>query len=240
MGPLLRIVGLVMVLGGLFLLVQAIDEGTISGMVFSVALLAIGAYALISGASESGASPRASGGAGFSSVPGPPPRGRPDSKVCPDCAEAVNSAARKCRYCGYMFDESTIVAPPSVPPLPNSSASTGAHERLARTLGIPGEDLASTSDPGASSKKFTPPRGFDLYKAGLRASIRTPADAWLRSLSPAYTVTSLRLFRTYGRQWCGQCGELLMPRISAWGQVDELWRCSGCGISAPPVPRPLT
>jgi hypothetical protein len=28
----------------------------------------------------------------------------PDYKQCPDCAEQVLSAARKCRYCGYRFD----------------------------------------------------------------------------------------------------------------------------------------
>jgi hypothetical protein len=28
----------------------------------------------------------------------------PDVKACPDCAESVRSAARKCRYCGYRFD----------------------------------------------------------------------------------------------------------------------------------------
>lgn len=28
----------------------------------------------------------------------------PASKVCPDCAEEVKAAARKCRFCGYRFD----------------------------------------------------------------------------------------------------------------------------------------
>jgi hypothetical protein len=28
----------------------------------------------------------------------------PDYKQCPDCAEQVLAAARKCRYCGYRFD----------------------------------------------------------------------------------------------------------------------------------------
>jgi hypothetical protein len=28
----------------------------------------------------------------------------PDSKVCPDCAEEVKAAAKKCRFCDYIFE----------------------------------------------------------------------------------------------------------------------------------------
>jgi hypothetical protein len=30
----------------------------------------------------------------------------PEHKLCPDCAEQVRAAARKCRFCGYMFETS--------------------------------------------------------------------------------------------------------------------------------------
>src|SRR5689334_12319627 len=30
-----------------------------------------------------------------------------ETKVCPDCAEAVKTAARKCRFCGYEFAPSS-------------------------------------------------------------------------------------------------------------------------------------
>jgi hypothetical protein len=31
-----------------------------------------------------------------------------DVKACPDCAEAVRAAARKCRFCGYEFDKDHV------------------------------------------------------------------------------------------------------------------------------------
>lgn len=31
----------------------------------------------------------------------------PDFKTCPDCAEQVRYAARKCRFCGYSFEQAT-------------------------------------------------------------------------------------------------------------------------------------
>jgi hypothetical protein len=36
-------------------------------------------------------------------LPTPP---LPETKTCPDCAEEVRFAARKCRFCGFRFEPS--------------------------------------------------------------------------------------------------------------------------------------
>lgn len=49
----------------------------------------------------SGAAPAAPASTGAS----PPSSGSDGMKTCPDCAEEVRIAARKCRFCGYMFED---------------------------------------------------------------------------------------------------------------------------------------
>lgn len=38
------------------------------------------------------------------------------TKTCPDCAEEVRAAARKCRFCGFIFPQSQEAQPPSASP----------------------------------------------------------------------------------------------------------------------------
>lgn len=110
MGPLLKIVGLLAALVGFYLAVATLSGGSISGLVFALALLAIGAYALISGTTVESSEPGNWSGTGFGSHPSSSgPTGVAGLKSCPDCAESVRASARKCRYCGFWFAESTIV-----------------------------------------------------------------------------------------------------------------------------------
>jgi hypothetical protein len=39
-------------------------------------------------------------------TPSPKETATGDFKICPDCAEEIRFAARKCRFCGYRYDES--------------------------------------------------------------------------------------------------------------------------------------
>jgi hypothetical protein len=32
----------------------------------------------------------------------------PEFKTCPDCADQIRFAARKCRFCGYMFESAEV------------------------------------------------------------------------------------------------------------------------------------
>lgn len=91
MGSLLKVIGLGVVLAAGLLGVAGLASGSIGLVAFAVLLGMVGAYALVAGAREGG-------GTG----------GVAQAKSCPDCAEPVRAAARKCRFCGYAFGESAI------------------------------------------------------------------------------------------------------------------------------------
>jgi hypothetical protein len=40
-----------------------------------------------------------------------------DTKICPDCAETIKAAARKCRFCGLVFDGSQAIETEQKPPM---------------------------------------------------------------------------------------------------------------------------
>lgn len=236
MGPLLKIIGLLILLGGLGLAGSAYGDGSVFGMGLALVVFAIGAYALVAGSREgaSGSPPLSSSAP---TRPGPSPSA-PGSglKVCPDCAETVHAAARKCRYCGFMFDESTITSPlPAPGGAPSVFERPGARERLARALGSPPDQASAVPGEGIPPRSggFALP-GSDLYNARLRARIRTASP---KDLSPATQVVYARLSREFGEQWCDACGEQVLPQVSATGAAEELWKCSACGKLTLPTPR---
>lgn len=237
MGPLLKIIGLLTLLGGLGLVGSAYLDNSWFGILLGLCVLGIGVYALIasSNANQGGAPTADSAPRPTSARPGPS-ASTSGLKVCPDCAETVNAAARKCRHCGFLFDESTITAPLPTPPPPTVVSDSGLRERLARTIGAPLEETRGPEAPRPTGGLAAP--GSDLFKARARAQIRTfSLSNALKGLSPLVAAATMRLYVKFGEQWCGECGELMMPQVSVTGAVEDLWRCTACGTLAAPTPR---
>lgn len=81
-----------------------------------------------------------------------------ETKRCPDCAETVLAAARKCRYCGYRFDrrsgDAGLLGGSARRPPP-------APRTLEELLGDWGEYLHEDERPGSIT--FTELDGIDGY-----------------------------------------------------------------------------
>ena len=65
------------------------------------------------------------------------------TKTCPDCAEAVLEAARKCRFCGYRFDEG---ARPPVEPTAGAGASPSPLDAVLGMLRRPDQPSATEAE----------------------------------------------------------------------------------------------
>ncbi len=75
-----------------------------------------------------------------------------ENKTCPDCAEQVRSAARKCRFCGFQFpDPSTQSRGPEVPE-PMDVADAGASEDAALEATVVAESPFAVQRDGESGR----------------------------------------------------------------------------------------
>lgn len=228
MGPLLKIIGLLVLLGGLGLASSAYGDGSVFGMGLALVVFAIGAYALVASSRENlGGGPPPAQSVDRPTPSGPRPSGPGAAlKTCPDCAESVNGAARKCRYCGYMFEESTIITPVAL-----SSA-------MGPTPTAPASDTGDA--PAVPDAVLEGPRGMAAFLAYQKGIFRHGplGPNGLAAFSPLAVVAGMRAgLWNYGHQWCSRCGESLQPQISAAGVIDPLFKCTACGTLHRPATR---
>ena len=140
-----------------------------------------------------------------------------ETKVCPDCAEEVLAAARKCRFCGYRFD-----APPPPPPRPVSGggslldllrtprAQVASVPELVRDWGVPLWPDEVVREDGLCFVEIGSERGYALVTSsrfrfvmmarGRRSTPEVRIDHQLSDLRAA-TVVRRRLRRAVVLRW---------------------------------------
>lgn len=105
-----------------------------------------------------------------------------ETKICPDCAESVKAAAKKCRYCGHAFKELGLFA----------KASAAAAQAATEAATVEMEKAKNRSPSDVKPDEFNCPKcgkaikaiaskcnhcGYKITKADIEARLKAPS--WL-------------------------------------------------------------
>jgi hypothetical protein len=111
-------------------------------------------------------------------------------KPCPDCAEMVLEAARKCRYCGYRFDRESPEEPKREGLFAHLMRRSAPRLTMAETLAQLGIDLEDGEQPagiwlgrakGIDGYVVLTDRRF-CFAIGLRHQSNPPVPPWQHRL----------------------------------------------------------